>query len=123
MAELKASIARNDACAGIASWSCSYVPLNPSKNRSSTPRVSVLDLLATLVAFVQPDGSVLFANSALEDAIGTQSAPHGQGLAVSRLSPNRSLHTALEGAGVMSLLHCATTPGNGANHDAGAGYV
>src|SRR5947207_466512 len=33
-------------------------------------RFQSLDLLATLVAVVSPDGSVLFANSALEDALG-----------------------------------------------------
>jgi two-component system nitrogen regulation sensor histidine kinase GlnL len=37
----------------------------------NTPhRFQSLDLLATLVAMVAPDGSVLFANSALEDALG-----------------------------------------------------
>ena len=36
----------------------------------STDRFQSLDLLATLVAVVAADGSVLFANSALEDALG-----------------------------------------------------
>jgi two-component system nitrogen regulation sensor histidine kinase GlnL len=36
-----------------------------------TQRFQSLDLLATLVAVVRGDGTVLFANSALEDALGT----------------------------------------------------
>ncbi len=38
---------------------------------SRAARYRAFDLLATLVAVVRPDGAVLFANSALEDAIGT----------------------------------------------------
>ena len=37
----------------------------------SSPRFQALDLLATLVAVVRGDGTVLFANSALEDAVGS----------------------------------------------------
>lgn len=37
---------------------------------STTPRFQSLDLLATLVAVLAPDGTVVFANSALEDALG-----------------------------------------------------
>ena len=37
---------------------------------SSTPRFQSLDLLATLVAVLAPDGMVVFANAALEDALG-----------------------------------------------------
>jgi two-component system, NtrC family, nitrogen regulation sensor histidine kinase GlnL len=36
-----------------------------------SPRFQALDLLATLVAVVRGDGTVLFANSALEDAVGS----------------------------------------------------
>ncbi len=38
---------------------------------SSTTHLRSFDLLATLVAVVRADGTVLFANSALEDALGT----------------------------------------------------
>ena len=41
------------------------------KLTSRAARYRAFDLLATLVAVVRPDGAVLFANSALEDAIGT----------------------------------------------------
>jgi two-component system nitrogen regulation sensor histidine kinase GlnL len=43
--------------------------LSPTAHPSN--RFQSLDLLATLVAVVAADGSVLFANSALEDALGT----------------------------------------------------
>jgi two-component system nitrogen regulation sensor histidine kinase GlnL len=39
--------------------------------RPNTDRFQSLDLLATLVAVVEGNGAVLFANSALEDALGT----------------------------------------------------
>ena len=53
-------------------------PSAPSAKSSGTPvpaaephpRFQSLDLLATLVAVVGPDGTVLFANAALEDALG-----------------------------------------------------
>jgi two-component system, NtrC family, nitrogen regulation sensor histidine kinase GlnL len=38
---------------------------------ASTPRFQAFDLLATLVAVVRGDGRVVFANSALEDALGS----------------------------------------------------
>lgn len=41
------------------------------KSTISSPRFQTFDLLATLVAVLQSDGAVLFANSALEDALGT----------------------------------------------------
>lgn len=41
------------------------------KSTTSSPRFQTFDLLATLVAVLQSDGAVLFANSALEDALGT----------------------------------------------------
>ncbi len=41
------------------------------KPTSPTPRFQPFDLLATLIVVVHSDGSVLFANAALEDALGT----------------------------------------------------
>ncbi|MGE4236129.1 MAG: nitrogen regulation protein NR(II) [Hydrogenophaga sp.] len=40
------------------------------KPSAATARFQALDLLATLVAVVDPDGRVLYANAALEDALG-----------------------------------------------------
>ena len=54
-------------------------PARPKPNRSVSPpqllslpvpRFQSFDLLATLVAVVRTDGLVLFANAALEDALG-----------------------------------------------------
>lgn len=42
----------------------------PRPRSADTLRFQSLDLLATLVAVVAPDGTVLFANAALEDALG-----------------------------------------------------
>src|SRR3954470_3765912 len=46
---------------------------NEGLNKPSSPsqRFQSFDLLATLVAVVRGDGTVLFANSALEDAVGS----------------------------------------------------
>ena len=41
-----------------------------SRASGAHPRFQSLDLLATLVAVVDADGAVLFANAALEDALG-----------------------------------------------------
>ena len=41
------------------------------KAASRNKRFQAFDLLATLIAVVKADGSVLFANAALEDALGT----------------------------------------------------
>ncbi|WP_213955655.1 MULTISPECIES: nitrogen regulation protein NR(II) [unclassified Variovorax] len=41
------------------------------KAAATTKRFQSFDLLATMIAVVKPDGSVLFANAALEDALGT----------------------------------------------------
>jgi two-component system, NtrC family, nitrogen regulation sensor histidine kinase GlnL len=41
-----------------------------TSNKSTSHRFDSLDLLATLVAVLAPDGTVVFANSALEDALG-----------------------------------------------------
>jgi two-component system, NtrC family, nitrogen regulation sensor histidine kinase GlnL len=40
------------------------------RQSAAHPRFQSLDLLATLVAVVSADGAVLFANAALEDALG-----------------------------------------------------
>jgi len=65
---------------------------------SGADRFAALDLLATLVAVVRTDGSVLFANSALEDAIG-QSRRSIQGAsAPSFFQEPMVLRSALEGA-------------------------
>ena len=41
------------------------------KTSAPARRFQAFDLLATLIAVVKTDGSVLFANAALEDALGT----------------------------------------------------
>jgi two-component system nitrogen regulation sensor histidine kinase GlnL len=43
---------------------------HPAASPGATARFQAFDLLATLVAVVQPDGTVLFVNAALEDALG-----------------------------------------------------
>src|SRR5207253_1348901 len=55
--------------AGTAQFLQSNEALTPPNNNTS--RFQALDLLATLVAVVRGDGYVIFANSALEDAIGS----------------------------------------------------
>jgi two-component system nitrogen regulation sensor histidine kinase GlnL len=46
------------------------VPLAPTRTSTPAERFQSFDLLATLVAVVQSDGTALFANAALEDALG-----------------------------------------------------
>ena len=71
-------------------------PLLPSPSYS---RFQSFDLLATLVAVVQGDGCVLFANSALEDALGTSRRTiEGANFAPCFTEPH-ILQNALEGAG------------------------
>ena len=66
-------------------------PTNPERFQS-------LDLLATLVAVVAADGAVLFANSALEDALGiSRRAIEGSSLLQSFTDP-MALQNALAGA-------------------------
>jgi two-component system nitrogen regulation sensor histidine kinase GlnL len=68
-------------------------PGNPQRFQS-------LDLLATLVAVVAPDGTVLFANSALEDALGnSRRAIEGSNFPHCFTDPN-ALQNALTGASV-----------------------
>ena len=62
-------------------------------------RFQSFDLLATLVAVVGADGTVLFANSALEDALGTSRRTiEGSDFAQCFTEPH-SLQNALQGAG------------------------
>ena len=64
-----------------------------------TPRFQSFDLLATLVAVVRTDGLVLFANAALEDALGiSRRTIEGSQLPDCFTEPH-SLQNALEGAG------------------------
>ena len=66
---------------------------------SSSLRFQSFDLLATLVAVVHSDGAVLFANSALEDALGTSRRTiEGSQLPECFTEPH-ILQNALEGAG------------------------
>ena len=66
---------------------------------SSTPRFQAFDLLATLVAVVRTDGCVVFANAALEDALGmSRRTIEGSQLTECFTEPHILKH-ALEGAG------------------------
>ncbi len=66
---------------------------------SDTARFQSLDLLATLVAVVHGDGSVLFANAALEDALGSSRRTiEGSNFAACFTEPH-ILRNAIEGAG------------------------
>ena len=70
-----------------------------SKPPSAQTRFHSFDLLATLVAVVHSDGTVLFANSALEDALGTSRRTiQGSAFAQCFTEPH-ILQNALEGAG------------------------
>ena len=69
------------------------------KQAFNATRFQSFDLLATLVAVVQPDGAVLFANSALEDAIGTSRRTIEGSPFPDFFTEPQTLHTALEGAG------------------------
>jgi two-component system nitrogen regulation sensor histidine kinase GlnL len=72
--------------------------LNPAA--PSLARFQSLDLLATLVAVVAGDGSVLFANAALEDALGSSRRTiHGSDFTRCFTQPHL-LQNALEGARV-----------------------
>ncbi len=69
-----------------------------TKPAPPSPRFQSLDLLVTLVAVVDGDGSVLFANSALEDALGSSRRTiEGSKLPQSFTEPH-VLQNALEGA-------------------------
>ena len=70
-----------------------------SKSTSAYARFQSFDLLATLVAVVRSDGSVLFANSALEDALGTSRRTIEGSLLSECFTEPHILQNALEGAG------------------------
>jgi two-component system nitrogen regulation sensor histidine kinase GlnL len=73
--------------------------LKPATRPPIIQRFQSFDLLATLVAVVQSDGVVLFANSALEDALGTSRRTiEGSQLPECFTEPH-ILQNALEGAG------------------------
>lgn len=71
----------------------------PKKPAPASTRFHAFDLLATLVAVVHSDGVVVFANAALEDALGTSRRTiEGSQLPECFTQP-MLLRTALEGAG------------------------
>ncbi len=73
--------------------------MKPATRSPIIQRFQSFDLLATLVAVVQSDGIVLFANSALEDALGTSRRTiEGSQLPECFTEPH-ILQNALEGAG------------------------
>jgi two-component system nitrogen regulation sensor histidine kinase GlnL len=73
--------------------------LKPATRPPIIQRFQSFDLLATLVAVVKSDGAVLFANSALEDALGTSRRTiEGSQLPDCFTEPH-ILQNALEGAG------------------------
>ena len=79
--------------------SVKIIGLTASSSSSSPGRFQAFDLLATLVAVVRVDGTVVFANSALEDALGmSRRMIEGQPLSNCFLEPV-ILQGALEGAG------------------------
>ncbi len=74
-------------------------PRSPRTPASRQARFQAFDLLATLVAVVAPDGTVLFANAALEDALGiSRRSIQGTPLPDCFTEP-QLLRTALAGAG------------------------
>jgi len=74
-------------------------PSKPLPNPSAQGRFQPFDLLATLVAVVSGDGHVLFANAALEDALGSSRRTiEGSSFPNSFTEPH-VLRNALEGAG------------------------
>jgi two-component system nitrogen regulation sensor histidine kinase GlnL len=73
-------------------------PSPPASLPPAQARFQAFDLLATLVAVVASDGAVLFANAALEDALGlSRRAIEGTGFAGHFTDP-QLLRTALDGA-------------------------
>ena len=69
------------------------------KPAAKPSRFQAFDLLATLVAVVQSDGHVLFANAALEDAIGTSRRTIEGSPFPEAFTEPHILSNALEGAG------------------------
>jgi two-component system nitrogen regulation sensor histidine kinase GlnL len=70
-----------------------------NKTDNSIVRFHAFDLLATLVAVVQGDGSVLFANAALEDALGLSRRTIEGSHFPEFFTESHLLQNALEGAG------------------------
>jgi two-component system nitrogen regulation sensor histidine kinase GlnL len=70
-----------------------------SKPTYPPSRFQSLDLLATLVAVVRSDGSVLFANAALEDALSTSRRTIEGSILAQCFTEPHLLQNALEGAG------------------------
>ncbi len=66
---------------------------------ASTPRFQAFDLLATLVAVVRTDGVVVFANAALEDALGTSRRTIEGSQFPDCFTEPQILQNALQGAG------------------------
>ncbi|MCA0215203.1 MAG: PAS domain-containing sensor histidine kinase [Proteobacteria bacterium] len=73
--------------------------MKPATRPPITQRFQSFDLLATLVAVVQSDGAVLFANSALEDALGTSRRTIEGAKLPDCFTEPHILQNALEGAG------------------------
>ena len=71
-----------------------------SKAPAPSQRFQSFDLLATLVAVVRGDGSVLFANAALEDALGSSRRSIEGASFLSHFTEPQLLRTALDGARV-----------------------
>ena len=68
------------------------------KSASASKRFQAFDFLATLIAVVNADGAVVFANAALEDALGTSRRTlEGSSFGACFNEP-AVLHTAIEGA-------------------------
>ena len=68
--------------------------------KAASERLRSFDLLATLVAVVRADGSVLFANSALEDALGTSRRIIEESQFAECFTDPQALRNALNGADV-----------------------
>ena len=66
--------------------------------RARHQRLQALDLLATLVALVDAHGAVLFANAALEDALGTSRRTLEGADFASVFAQPQMLHSAIDGA-------------------------
>src|SRR3954468_4273931 len=75
-------------------------PPRNNEGLSNKSRFQSFDLLATLVAVVRGDGTVLFANSALEDALGTSRRTIEGASILPLFGEPHLLRTALDGARV-----------------------
>ena len=73
---------------------------HPPHYATASERLRSFDLLATLVAVVRVDGFVLFANSALEDALGTSRRIIEESQFADCFTDPQALKRALQGAGI-----------------------